>query len=86
MAQMEEEKRQDWPNFASVSFRQLPRPVGRGGFVNFGIYLLDSVGNFAHGRRGEWNYEENGAKMPQMEETRAGMAKFRPTASVSFRG
>ena len=54
-----------------------------GGFVIFEFYLLDSVGNFAGGRRGEGNYEENGAKIAQMAEIRGGWANF---ASVSFRG
>ena len=50
-------------------------------------HLLDSVGNFVGGRREEQNYEENGAKMAQMEEIRAALAKFcfrqLPSASVA---
>ena len=61
--------------------------MGRGGFVNFGFYLLDSVGNFAGGRREEENYEENGAKNGPNGRNKGGIGRILlPSASVSFRG
>ena len=54
------------------------------------FYLLDSVGNFAGGRREEDNYEENGSKNGPSGRNKGGIGQifFRqlPSASVSFRG
>ena len=54
--------------FDKYCFRQLPRPVGRGGFVDFGFfYLLDSVGNFVGGRQSKRNYEKTEKKGPKWQ-------------------
>ena len=61
--------------------------MGRGGFVSFGFYLPDIVGNFVDGRREEENYEENESKNVLNGRNKGGVGQILLTsASVSFRG